>query len=220
MTPSAGRVTVGGADLTGLPLDQLRGEVALVTQEHHIFRGTLRENLTLGLQDATDDQVVAALATVEAQGWAEALPAGLDCVVGSGGVKLNSAQAQQVALARLILADPHTLILDEATSLLDPRSARRLERSMAAVLEGRTVVAIAHRLHAGHDADRVIVMEDGQIREMGTHRELVAAGGAYAALWQSWHGSPRRTEVDSGPASVPGLLDAAAGPVRAEPAER
>jgi ABC-type dipeptide/oligopeptide/nickel transport system ATPase component len=107
------------------------------------------------------------------------------------GVRLGAAQALQVALARLILADPHTLILDEATSLLDPRSARRLERSMAAVLAGRTVVAIAHRLHTGHDADRVIVMEDGQIREMGSHHELVGAGGAYAALWQSWHGGPR-----------------------------
>jgi len=88
------------------------------------------------------------------------------------------------------------LILDEATSLLDPRSARRLERSMAAVLAGRTVVAIAHRLHTGHDADRVIVVEDGQVREMGSHRELVAAGGAYAALWQSWHGSPRPAAID------------------------
>jgi ABC-type multidrug transport system fused ATPase/permease subunit len=191
MAPTAGEVSVGGARLTGLPLEQLRGAVALVTQEHHIFRGTLRDNLTLGVPDAADSQVQAALAAVEARGWAEALPGGLDCVVGSGGVRLSAAQAQQVALARLLLANPHTLILDEATSLLDPRSARRLERSMAAVLDGRTVVAIAHRLHTGHDADRVIVMQDGQICEMGPHRDLVAAGGAYAALWRSWHGAPR-----------------------------
>jgi ABC-type multidrug transport system fused ATPase/permease subunit len=192
MSPSSGQVTVGGASLAAMPLDQLRSHVALVTQEHHIFRGTLRENLTLGLREATDEQVAGALSAVEADGWAAALDGGLDCVVGSGGVRLTAAQAQQVALARLILADPHTLILDEATSLLDPRSARRLERSMAAVLAGRTVVAIAHRLHTGHDADRVIVMEDGQIREMGSHHELVAAGGPYAALWESWHGGPRR----------------------------
>jgi ABC-type multidrug transport system fused ATPase/permease subunit len=115
--------------------------------------------------------------------------------VGSGGAALSSAQAQQVALARLILADPHTLILDEATSLLDPRSARRLERSMAAVLDGRTVVSIAHRLHVGHDADRVIVMENGEIRESGPHRELVQAGGAYAALWESWHGAARSADA-------------------------
>ena len=189
--PAAGLVTVGGVELTRLPLEDLRGTVALVTQEHHIFRGTLRENLTLGMQEATDAQVRSALAAVEALGWADALPGGLDCAVGSGGIALTAAQAQQVALARLILADPHTLILDEATSLLDPRSARRLERSMAAVLDGRTVVSIAHRLHVGHDADRVIVLEDGQIREAGTHRDLVQAGGAYAALWESWHGAGR-----------------------------
>jgi ABC-type multidrug transport system fused ATPase/permease subunit len=196
MAPSAGRVTIGGANLTGLPLEQLRSAVALVTQEHHIFRGTLRENLTLARPGAPDAQILEALSAVEAAGWAAALPGGLDCVVGSGGQRLSAAQAQQVALARLILADPHTLILDEATSLLDPRSARRLERSMAAVLDGRTVVAIAHRLHTGHDADRVIVMADGQITESGTHHGLVAAQGAYAALWQSWHGRSR----DGGPA--------------------
>jgi len=190
--PVAGRVTVGDVELTRLPLEELRGTVALVTQEHHIFRGTLRDNVTLGMQGASDEQVRAALAAVEALAWAEALPGGVDCVVGSGGTALTAAQAQQVALARLILADPHTLILDEATSLLDPRSARRLERSMAAVLDGRTVVSIAHRLHVGHDADRVIVLEDGEIREAGTHRELVQAGGAYAALWDSWHGAARQ----------------------------
>ena len=115
-----------------------------------------------------------------------ALPAGLDTVVGSGGRKLTDAQAQQVALARLVLADPHTLVLDEATSLLDPRAARHLERSLSAVLAGRTVVAIAHRLHTAHDADRVAVVDSGRIAEIGRHDELVAAGGEYAALWRSW----------------------------------
>jgi ABC-type multidrug transport system fused ATPase/permease subunit len=195
--PSAGTVTLGGVELTGLPLDELRIRVALVSQEHHIFRGTLRDNVTLARPHATDDEVQAALAAVEATSWVAALPGGLDCAVGSGGTALSSARAQQVALARLILADPHTLILDEATSLLDPRSARRLERSMAAVLDGRTVVSIAHRLHVGHDADRVIVLEDGEIREAGTHRELINAGGAYAALWRSWHGAARPAQSSS-----------------------
>ena len=106
----------------------------------------------------------------------------------SGGFTLTPAQAQQIALARLVLADPHTLVLDEATSLLDPRAARHLERSLARVLDGRTVVAIAHRLHTAHDADVIAVVEDGRISELGSHDQLVAAEGAYAALWRSWHG--------------------------------
>ena len=118
----------------------------------------------------------------------DALPDGLDTVVGSGGRALTAAQAQQIALARLVLADPHTLVLDEATSLIDPRAARHLERSLAAVLHGRTVIAIAHRLFSAHDADRVAVVEDGVISEFGSHDELVAAGGSYAALWDSWNG--------------------------------
>jgi ABC-type multidrug transport system fused ATPase/permease subunit len=185
-----GDVRLGGVPLTELPLEQLRGQVALVTQEHHIFRGTLRDNVTLGRPAAGDDQVRSALAAVEALDWADGLAEGLDSLVGSGGLQLSAPQAQQVALARLILANPHTLVLDEATSLLDPRSARRLERSVAAVLDGRTVVAIAHRLHTAHDADRVIVLEDGRITETGPHHDLIAAAGSYAALWESWHGSP------------------------------
>src|SRR5699024_1670549 len=122
-----------------------------------------------------------ALATVDAAAWVRALPAGLGTVLGSGHHVLTPGQAQQVALARLILADPHTLILDEATSLIDPRTARHLEGSMHALLTGRTVVAIAHRLHTAHDADRIAVVQDGRIVELGSHDELVAAEGEYAA---------------------------------------
>ncbi|MFI1171780.1 ABC transporter ATP-binding protein [Streptomyces melanogenes] len=186
--PREGRVTLGEAELSRMPAERVREHVALVNQEHHVFVGSLRDNLLLARQGAGDAELWAALGAVDADGWARALDDGLDTEVGSGGLSLTPAQAQQIALARLVLADPHTLVLDEATSLLDPRAARHLERSLARVLDGRTVVAIAHRLHTAHDADVIAVVENGRISELGSHDALVEADGAYAALWRSWHG--------------------------------
>jgi ABC-type multidrug transport system fused ATPase/permease subunit len=188
--PRTGAVTVGGVGLVELPLDELRGHVVLVTQEQHVFAGSLRDNLVLARAGAGDAALWSALAAVDAAAWVAALPEGLDTRVGTGGHSLSPAQAQQLALARLVLADPHTLVLDEATSLLDPRAARHLERSLSAVLAGRTVVAIAHRLHTAQHADRVAVVSDGRVTELGTHAELVAADGPYATLWHRWRNEP------------------------------
>ncbi|MEU5277913.1 ABC transporter ATP-binding protein [Streptomyces asoensis] len=186
--PSAGTVTVGGVPVAELAPETLRRQVVLVTQEHHVFLGTVRENLLIAEPAADDARLWAALASVGAAGWVRELPGGLDTVLGTGDRRTDGSQAQQLALARVVLADPHTLILDEATALLDPTTARHTERALAAVLRGRTVIAIAHRLHTAHDADRVAVMEDGRLTELGTHDALVASGGRYATLWRTWHG--------------------------------
>ncbi|MCE6997274.1 ABC transporter ATP-binding protein/permease [Saccharothrix sp. S26] len=186
-TPTSGAVTVGGVPVADLLDGGGERHVLLVTQEHHVFHGTLRDNLVMAAPDADDERVRAALAAVEAR-WVDDLPDGLDTRLGTGGTRLDAARAQQLALARVLLADPHTVVLDEATAMLDPTTARNAERAMASVLEGRTVIAIAHRLHTAHDADRVAVLEQGRIVELGSHDELVAAGGAYSVLWHSWHG--------------------------------
>ncbi|PXY34555.1 multidrug ABC transporter ATP-binding protein [Prauserella coralliicola] len=203
--PTAGSVTIGGVEVSTLPDDVLRGEVLLLTQEQHVFSGTLRENLALpgdgGRHSGAkrldggwrpgdgwaDEELLDALASVGAREWATALPDGLDTKLGTGAHAVPPAMAQQLALARVVLADPHTLVLDEATSLLDTSSARELERTLANVLAGRTVIAIAHRLHTAAAADRVAVVEDGRVTELGSHAELLAAEGPYARLVHAAH---------------------------------
>ncbi|GAB4001994.1 ABC transporter ATP-binding protein [Glycomyces albus] len=157
--PREGAVTIGGVEVAALPLDERRSRVTLVTQEHHVFSATLRDNLILARAAATDEELESALAAVGAD-WAFDLPERLDTRLGGTARELDAASAQQIALARIILADPDVVVLDEATAMLDPRAARDTERALGAVLEGRTVIAIAHRLHTAHDADRIAVVEE------------------------------------------------------------
>ena len=178
--PRTGTVEMGGVALARLPTEKVRRHVALVTQEHHVFVGTLRDNLRLAQPRCHRHRAVGGARRRRCHRVGlEALPDGLETEVGVGRHKLTPAQAQQLALARLVLADPHTLVLDEATSLLDPRAARHLEQSLAAVLEGRTVIAIAHRLMTAHDAEaRQSWSRTARIAEAGSHDELVSANVA------------------------------------------
>lgn len=186
LDPVAGEVRVGG-----VPVGELdRGRhLAMLSQEVHVFSGPLVADLRLACPDADIDDVRAALSLVGAMDWVRALPEGLDTVVGESAHRLTAAQAQQVALARLVLADPTVAILDEATAEAGSAGARDLERAAVAATKGRTTVIVAHRLTQAELADRVLVLDHGQVVETGTHADLVAAGGRYAELWRSWTGA-------------------------------
>ncbi|GAA3107490.1 ABC transporter ATP-binding protein [Streptomyces rectiviolaceus] len=189
------RPTSGSVRLTGTPGRGSGLPVALVTQETHVFAGPLADDLRLARPDATDDELRTALTDVEALEWAEALPDGLDTVVGDGGHRLTSAQVQQLALARLMLADPPVAVLDEATAEAGSTGARLLEKAAGRAVEGRTALVVAHRLTQAATADRIVVMEDGRIVESGTHDELREGSGPYASLWEAWSGTRTATEA-------------------------
>ncbi len=184
--PDQGTIALGGVPLIDLGARAVRESVALVTQEVHVFAGPLVEDLRLARADATETEIQQALALVEALDWVQALPEGLTTVVGDGGHRLTVAQAQQLALARLVLADRPIAILDEATAEAGSAGARLLERAASNALQGRTALVVAHRLTQAASADQVVVLDAGQIVEQGTHNELVAAGNRYAVLWQAW----------------------------------
>ncbi|WP_019632030.1 ABC transporter ATP-binding protein [Actinomadura atramentaria] len=185
----AGRLEIGGAPVENLGEDALRRHVALVTQEVHVFAGPLADDLRLADPAADDARLRAALDRVGALEWADALPDGLATVVGEGGHRLTTTQAQQLALARLLLADPAVVVLDEATADAGSAGARRLDAAAAEVLRGRTALVVAHRLNQAAEADRVVVLADGRIVEDGPHDALVRANGRYAALWEAWSGA-------------------------------
>ncbi|MHA6779793.1 ABC transporter ATP-binding protein [Pseudonocardia saturnea] len=184
--PTGGSISLGGITLDELGPDLTRRTVVLVTQEVHVFAGTLAEDLQLARPGASPDELRAALVTVGADGWADALPDGLATAVGEGAHQLTVTQAQQLALARLVLADPPVAILDEATAEAGSAGARELETSAERALDGRTALVVAHRMTQAAAADRVVVLDAGRVVESGSHDELVAAGGRYSALWAAW----------------------------------
>lgn len=194
--PTSGRALVGGVDATDIVSDIRPRHVLLVSQESHIFAATVLENVRLGRVDASDDEVRSALEKVGAAEWIDALDDGWESAVGSGGVPLSGAQEQQLALVRVLVADPHTVILDEATAAMDPGVARDLERTLGAALAGRTVIAIAHRLYTARDADRIAVIEAGRLVQLGSHDELLAEGGLYADLWNAWSNDGRTEDEE------------------------
>ncbi|SNS95194.1 ABC transporter ATP-binding protein [Actinacidiphila glaucinigra] len=184
--PSVGTVTLDGHAPHELTSHALRDQVVMVTQEDHVFAGTVYENMLLGREEASRQQVTDALSSVGAQGWSAELPDGLDTVVGDGGHELAPAQAQQLALARLILKDPKVIVLDEATSMFDGSQRREADSGLAGLLAGRTVISIAHRLDSARTADRVVMLDEGRVIETGDHQELLDRQGRYAALWRAW----------------------------------
>jgi ATP-binding cassette, subfamily B, bacterial len=184
--PQSGGIELGGIDLRDATLVSLRRQIVLLPQEGHLFTGTIADNVRLAHPDASDEDVRQALRTIGALDRFESLPNGLDTDVQTRGLRLSAGERQLVGIARIALADPAVIVLDEATSSLDPATEAVVENALAAVGEGRTVITIAHRLSTAQRADRVAVMEHGRLVEVASHDELVEQGDRYARLWASW----------------------------------
>ena len=184
--PTDGSITFGGVNLRDATHKSLRERMVVVPQEGYLFTGTLADNVRVGRPSASDSEVEAALAKIGVLAHFEAFPDGLDTEVNERGSRLSAGERQLVSLARAALADPEVLVLDEATSSLDPGTEAEVEAALEALMMGRTVIAIAHRLSTSERSDRVGVVVDGKIVELGSHGELVAAGGHYGALYASW----------------------------------
>ncbi|WP_222912832.1 ABC transporter ATP-binding protein [Natrinema sp. SYSU A 869] len=179
-----GEVRIDGHDVCDVTLSSLRDTIGYVSQENYLFGGTVRENIAYGTFDATDEEVVAAATAAQAHAFITELPDGYDTEVGEEGVKLSGGQRQRIALARIILSNPEILVLDEATSDVDTETEMLIQRSLEEITADRTTFVIAHRLSTVRDADTILVLDDGEIVERGSHNALLEADGLYANLWK------------------------------------
>jgi len=184
--PQRGIVRVDGHDLRGVQQRALRRQLGIVPQEGFLFSGSVRENVAFGRPEASEEEIEAAIAAVGATDFVIRLPQGLDTEVGERGIQLSAGQRQLLAFARALLAEPRILILDEATSNVDVRTEKTIERGLERLLHGRTAIVIAHRLSTIRRAGKIVVLENGQIAEQGTHDELIGAGGPYSRLYGAW----------------------------------
>ncbi|HSJ94476.1 MAG TPA: ABC transporter ATP-binding protein, partial [Gaiellaceae bacterium] len=184
--PVEGRITIDGHDLRDVTQESLRRQLGIVPQEGFLFAGTVRENILFGRPDATPEEVAAAARAVGAHEFILELENGYETEVNERGSRLSLGQRQLVAFARALLADPRILILDEATSSVDIGTERRIELALGTLLRGRTAFIIAHRLSTIRNADLIVVLENGEVVEQGTHEELLARGGRYLALYGDW----------------------------------
>jgi ATP-binding cassette, subfamily B, bacterial len=214
-----GAVRVGGVDVRDATLDSLRDTIGVVTQDSHLFHETIAENLRYAKPDATDDELWAALQGAQVADLVEALPDGLDTVVGERGYRFSGGEKQRIAIARLLLKAPSIVILDEATAHLDSESEAAVQRALSVALTGRTALVIAHRLSTVRDADQILVLDGGRIVERGRHADLIGAGGLYAELYRTQFAvadSPAPYTDDTGPDPV-GVTGARSFPIDAEP---
>jgi ATP-binding cassette subfamily B protein len=181
---SAGAITVDGVDIRSIPIAEYRRNIGLVLQEPFLFFGTIAENIAYGKPDASHQEIIAAARAANAHEFILRLPHGYDSMVGERGQTLSGGERQRISIARALLIDPHILILDEATSSVDTTTEREIQKALDNLVRGRTTIAIAHRLSTLRRADRIVVMERGQIVEIGSHEELLKRRGAYYKLYQ------------------------------------